>query len=73
MGKSVRKIRHIVEHEGHVWEIDEFSGRHKGLVLAEVELNSIDEKIVLPNWVGQEVSSDPRYYNAKLVFSNRPF
>lgn len=69
---NLTKVRHIVEYAGHTWEIDEFSGRHVGLVIAEVEINSIDEEVELPSWVGEEVSSDPRYYNAKLVFDEKP-
>ena len=54
-------------HEGHEWEIDVFSSDNEGLIVAEVELDSIDEKFSLPDWVGDEVSNDPRYYNVCLV------
>ena len=63
----IEKTRYRVEHAGHLWEIDEFAGDNAGLVLAEVELSSADEAVELPIWVGAEVSSDPRYYNANLI------
>jgi len=62
----IEKKRHIVEANGHIWEIDVFEGSNAGLVLAEVELDSEDEKVELPDWIGKEVTSDPRYYNSAL-------
>lgn len=53
------------------WEIDVFEGENKGLVLAEVELSDENQKIDLPDWIGEEVSSDSRYYNSWL--SQNPF
>ncbi len=64
---GIEKIRHIVEYEGHIWEIDEFGGRHKGLVFAEVELKDEEEKVLLPDWIGEEVTGNPRYYNSNLA------
>ncbi len=70
-GRNVlRKYRRKVSCGGHVWEIDFFAGRHAGLILAEVELNAPDEQVDLPDWVAQEVSGDPRYYNSNLVKSD---
>ena len=63
----IEKTRYRVEHAGHIWEIDEFAGDNTGLVLAEVELTSEDEAVELPLWVGAEVSTDPRYFNANLI------
>jgi adenylate cyclase len=63
----IEKTRFRVEHAGRTWEIDEFFGVNEGLVLAEVELESADAQPELPPWAGQEVSDDPRYYNASLV------
>ncbi len=63
----VEKWRYRIPVANHVWEVDEFLGSNAGLVLAEVELSSEDEQIVLPAWVGAEVSHDPRYYNACLA------
>lgn len=65
----IEKIRHRVEHAGRTWEIDEFHGENEGLVVAELELASEDERPELPEWVGEEVTRDPRYLNANLVRS----
>ena len=64
------KRRHIVPFGGLIWEVDVFEGRHAGLVIAEVELESEDQAVVLPNWVGVEVSADERYFNASLARSD---
>lgn len=66
-GRQVEKTRHIVEFSGKIWEVDVFGGAHQGLVLAEVELERPDEPVTLPEWVGEEVSHDPRYRNAHLA------
>ena len=63
----IEKQRHIVEHDGHNWEIDEFSGVNAGLLIAEIELGTVDEAFSKPAWLGQEVSDDPRYYNTSLA------
>jgi len=65
------KTRYLVKHAGLTWEIDEFHGDNAGLIVAEVELQSADQQIEKPAWIGLEVTDDPRYYNANLV--NRPF
>jgi len=52
---------------GLVWEVDEFSGENAGLIVAEVELQSSDEQITLPPWVGREVTGDARFYNSSLL------
>lgn len=62
----IEKVRYCIEYGGHTWEVDEFSGDNAGLVLAEVELAAPDEALELPDWIGQEVTDDPRYYNASL-------
>ena len=67
----IEKTRYAVPLDGYTWEIDEFHGDNDGLVVAEVELSSADEKPPLPEWVGEEVSSDPRYFNSNLV--KKPF
>ena len=69
--RVLKKYRRKVSYGGHVWEIDFFAGRHAGLILAEVELSSPDERIDLPDWVTKEVSRDSRYFNSNLV--NRDF
>lgn len=63
----VDKTRYRVHYADHEWEIDVFSGVNEGLVVAEVELQSEQEAVTLPPWVGFEVSDDPRYYNVNLV------
>jgi len=62
----IDKTRHIAMHDGMKWEVDIFHGENEGLRIAEVELESEDQVISLPDWVGQEVSEDPRYYNSQL-------
>ena len=63
----IEKTRYRVEHQGLVWEVDEFDGDNAGLIIAEVELDEEDQEIVLPDWVGEEVTGDLRYYNANLI------
>jgi CYTH domain-containing protein len=63
----VEKTRWIVPHEGHRWEVDEFGGANAGLVVAEIELEHEDEAFARPDWVGEEVTHDPRYSNANLA------
>jgi CYTH domain-containing protein len=63
----IEKYRYRIEHGGLVWEVDEFLGENQGLILAEVELADERQRIPLPDWAGEEVSHDPRYYNANLV------
>ena len=66
-GKSVSKTRHYVPHAGHTWEIDEFADANAGLIVAEIELDAVDESFVNPEWIGEEVSHDRRYYNVSLI------
>lgn len=63
----IEKTRHFVTHENHLWEIDEFDGENSGLIVAEIELQSVDEFFVKPNWLGDEVTQDVRYYNNNLA------
>ena len=63
----IEKNRYREEHKGMIWEIDVFLGDNKGLVLAEVELESATQQFTLPPWIGEEVSEDPRYFNANLI------
>lgn len=63
----IEKKRYRVSHGGLIWEIDEFFGENQGLIVAEVELAREDQRFDKPDWVGEEVSSDPRYFNANLV------
>jgi adenylate cyclase len=63
----VEKVRHRIDYAGHTWEVDEFQGENAGLVVAEIELGSEDEVFDKPDWIGQEVTGDPRYYNSSLI------
>jgi CYTH domain-containing protein len=63
----IEKTRYRVSHEDLVWEIDEFEGDNRGLIIAEVELEDETQSVPLPGWIGQEVTGDPRYFNANLV------
>ncbi|VAW70343.1 hypothetical protein MNBD_GAMMA09-357 [hydrothermal vent metagenome] len=64
---QIDKTRYIVELAGHTWEIDEFYGDNEGLLVAEIELGSEDEAFEKPEWAGEEVTEDPRYYNVNLI------
>jgi adenylate cyclase len=63
----IEKTRFVIAAAGHDWEVDEFAGENAGLIVAEVELASEDEDVALPPWAGEEVTGDPRYYNANLI------
>jgi CYTH domain-containing protein len=65
----IEKQRFELRFGGLLWEIDEFRGENQGLIVAEVELDSEDQAVTLPPWVGLEVSHDKRYANASLVQS----
>ncbi|KRA44506.1 CYTH domain-containing protein [Pseudoxanthomonas sp. Root630] len=71
VGGVIDKRRHYVEHEGHLWEVDEFLGDNAGLVVAEIELDHADEAFVKPAWIGKQVTDAARYYN--LALASRPF
>ena len=63
---SIQKTRHHVPFNESLFEVDVFEAALSGLVLAEIELKSADQKIELPNWIGKEVTGDKRYYNSHL-------
>jgi len=63
----IEKNRYKIEHRGFVWEVDEFFGENQGLIVAELELESEDQYFPKPEWVGQEVTGDPRYFNSNLI------
>ena len=63
----VEKLRHAVDFAGLRWEIDEFLGVNTGLVVAEVELDDPDQTPAPPPWIGEEVTTDPRYFNSNLT------
>ncbi|MBN2011923.1 CYTH domain-containing protein [candidate division KSB1 bacterium] len=63
----IEKIRYKIPYAGFVWEVDEFLGANSPLILAEIELEYEDQLFEIPDWIGDEVTGDPRYYNAYLV------
>ena len=63
----IEKMRYEIEHNELIWLVDEFEGVNKGLILVEVELSDENQKIVLPDWVGAEVTGDPNYFNSNLT------
>ncbi len=63
----IEKTRYLVTVDQHIWEVDIFEGENKGLIIAEIELKSENEKFTSPDWLGKEVSSDKRYYNSLLI------
>jgi adenylate cyclase len=63
----IEKIRYCIPFAGFIWEVDVFKGENKGLVLAEIELDHVGQEFTKPAWIGREVTSDSRYYNANLV------
>ena len=63
----IEKDRYKIPFAGLTWEVDEFFGENAGLILAEVELESEDQAFDIPEWIGEDVSDDPRYYNANLI------
>jgi adenylate cyclase len=66
-GDRVEKVRHYVEVDNHLFEVDEFLGESAGLVVAEIELAHADEAFPRPAWLGREVTGLARYYNLNLA------
>ncbi len=66
-GKSIEKTRYEIQVGKHVWEIDVFAGENAGLIVAEVELASDKEEIIIPAWASQEVTDQARFYNMNLI------
>lgn len=63
----IEKYRYRIEYHGFTWEIDEFLGENVGLVVAEIELQSEQQQFDKPDWIGDEVTHDTRYFNANLI------
>jgi adenylate cyclase len=63
----IEKYRRQIEFAGNEWEVDEFTGANQGLLLAEIELDSEDQAFDKPDWIGEDVTHDKRYYNSNLV------
>ena len=66
-GGVVRKCRYRLHFDVDLWEIDVYQGSNQGLVLAEIELRSASQEFVRPEWLGDEVSTDPRYFSVRLA------
>jgi len=67
----IEKTRYLIDHANKCWEVDVFHGVNQGLIVAEIELNSENENVPLPNWIGVEVSHESRYFNSQLA--SHPF
>ena len=63
----IEKKRYKIDYREFVWEVDEFLGENQGLIVAEVELESEDQNYEKPEWIGEEVTGDPKYFNSNLV------
>jgi len=63
----LKKTRYLVKVGNHVFEVDEFHGENKGLVVAEIELEKEDEPFEKPNWLANEVTGEVKYYNSQLI------
>ena len=64
---NIEKHRYKIDFQGKLWEIDVFHGENEGLIVAEIELNSVNEKYEIPAWIDREVTDEAKYFNAKLV------
>jgi len=69
IGVVIEKTRYDVTHRGHVWEIDVYGGAHRGLVVAEIELQDASEAFPLPAWVGREITGEQSYSNRILAMA----
>ena len=68
-GPLIEKTRYFIKEHNQLWEIDEFFGDNEGLVLAEAELVSETQELIIPEWIGEEVTQDRRYYNSNLAIN----
>jgi len=68
---TISKTRNYIKHNNHIWEVDVFDGQNSDLIMAEIELKNINEKIDLPKWIIEEVTYNNKYYNNYL--SKVPF
>jgi len=68
-GHLIEKTRYLLPYQGQTWEVDVFAGANEGLVLAELELEQIDQEVKLPEWIAEEVTEDTRYYNPYLALN----
>jgi CYTH domain-containing protein len=63
----IEKLRYKIEYCGFIWDVDEFHGVNKSLITAEIELQSADQKFDKPDWIGEEVTGDTKYFNSNLI------
>ena len=66
-GNVLNKVRHFVSQAGNTWQVDVYEGLLDGVVLAEIELRGTDQNLILPDWIGAEVTADPRYRKINMV------
>ncbi|MFT3949416.1 MAG: CYTH domain-containing protein [Agriterribacter sp.] len=64
---EISKTRYNISYKDKLWEVDVFHGENEGLIVAEIELQSEDEPFDIPDWITEEVTHDPKYYNANLA------
>lgn len=69
-GTVIKKCRYNVDFQGRRWEVDVFEGAYEGLIVAEVELENEDAELELPQFIGDEVTGDERYYNSTMARRN---
>ena len=67
----IEKIRYKIRLNSHIWEVDVFKGENTGLIIAEIELENESQQFEIPDWIGEEVTSDRRFYNSYL--SQNPY
>ncbi|NMG28178.1 CYTH domain-containing protein [Aromatoleum evansii] len=70
--RIIQKTRYLIEYLDHLFEVDVFEGRHTGLVIAELELSHVGQKIALPSWIGEEITGDKRFGNFFLALFEGP-
>jgi adenylate cyclase len=70
-GNVLEKVRHFVSHAGNTWQVDVYEGLLDGVVLAEIELTDAEQQLTLPDWIGAEVTADPKYRKINMVAAAR--
>lgn len=70
-GKCIEKLRYVIPFQEKQWEVDVFAGDNTGLIVAEIELKSEHESFEKPDWLGKEVTKDPKYLN--VLLQEKPF
>ena len=70
-GNVLDKVRHLVPYGSNIWQVDVYEGLLEGIVVAEIELTNVDQQLTIPDWIGAEVSADPRYKKINMVATRR--